>query len=247
MTIILYDIAAKGSIKTWSPNTWKARYMLNYKGLSYKTLALEFPDIEPEYKKLGIPPSAKKADGKLSYTSPAISDGDARITESFRIAEYLDKTYPDTPKIIPAGSRPAQTGFYEYFFSHFKSLWPLLLPKVSVNILNPESVEYFERTRSEMFGKPLAELEPQGEARAQSWKEVKEGFDQIGEQLSGRGGPYFLGEDPCFVDFAVASLLQALKHVFGPESEEWKGVEEWDNGKWKKFLASLDKYASIET
>ena len=49
--IVLYDLAClKGAC--FSPIVWKIRLMLNYKRIPYKTVFLEFPDIEPALKGL---------------------------------------------------------------------------------------------------------------------------------------------------------------------------------------------------
>jgi hypothetical protein len=49
--IVLYDLAC---IKDacFSPTVWRIRLMLNYKRIPYKTIFVEFPDIEPTLKEL---------------------------------------------------------------------------------------------------------------------------------------------------------------------------------------------------
>jgi len=49
--IILYDLACTKNI-CFSPVVWRIRLMLNYKKIQYKTIFLEFPDIEPTLKPL---------------------------------------------------------------------------------------------------------------------------------------------------------------------------------------------------
>lgn len=49
--IILYDLASTKSL-CFSPIVWRIRLMLNYKQISYTTVFLEFPDIEPTLKEL---------------------------------------------------------------------------------------------------------------------------------------------------------------------------------------------------
>jgi hypothetical protein len=49
--IILYDLACTKNI-CFSPTVWKIRLILNYKKILYKTVFLEFPDIEPTLKEL---------------------------------------------------------------------------------------------------------------------------------------------------------------------------------------------------
>ncbi|RDB26472.1 Glutathione S-transferase-like protein ustS [Hypsizygus marmoreus] len=104
--ITFYDIPSTLPGKAWSANTWKTRYSLNFKGLPYKTVWVEYPDIAELSKKLGIAPTNEGPNGP-NYTLPAIYDpttGTA-LAESIAIAEYLDKTYPDTPASSLQGVR----------------------------------------------------------------------------------------------------------------------------------------------
>jgi len=49
--IVLYDLACTKNV-CFSPTVWRIRLMLNYKHIPYKTIFLEFPDIEPTLKEL---------------------------------------------------------------------------------------------------------------------------------------------------------------------------------------------------
>lgn len=49
--IVLYDLACTKNV-CFSPVVWCTRLMLNYKQIPYKTVFLEFPDIEPTLKEL---------------------------------------------------------------------------------------------------------------------------------------------------------------------------------------------------
>jgi hypothetical protein len=51
LEIVLYDLACTKNV-CFSPVVWKIRLMLNYKQIPYKTIFLEFPDIEPTLKEL---------------------------------------------------------------------------------------------------------------------------------------------------------------------------------------------------
>jgi len=246
--ITFYDLAAKDSIKTWSPNPWKTRYVLNYKGLTYKTVPIEYPDLEPEFKKLGIPPNGTKGDGSPLYTSPSLIDDatNTKLSDSYKIAEYLDKAYPDSPKVIPPGTEALQAAFYDQFWQVISPIWVLYLPRLPVVVLNPKSAGYFTTTRTAFFGKPLADVEPKGAESTEGWKKVQAAFDTIHGWYSKSNGPYLMGEKPTFGDFAVAGLLHGLKVCFGENSAEWKNIGTWNNGKWTAYLASLDKYAGVE-
>ncbi|KAI0014877.1 hypothetical protein F4780DRAFT_151175 [Xylariomycetidae sp. FL0641] len=45
--IVLFDLASKPPCRTWSYNPWKARFVINFKGLKYKTEWLQYPDLKP--------------------------------------------------------------------------------------------------------------------------------------------------------------------------------------------------------
>lgn len=49
--IVLYDLACIKNV-CFSPAVWRIRLLLNYKQVPYKTIFLEFPDIEPTLKGL---------------------------------------------------------------------------------------------------------------------------------------------------------------------------------------------------
>lgn len=49
--IVLYDLACTKNV-CFSPVVWRIRLMLNYKKVPYRTIFLEFPDIEPTLKEL---------------------------------------------------------------------------------------------------------------------------------------------------------------------------------------------------
>ncbi|KAJ3561972.1 hypothetical protein NP233_g9862 [Leucocoprinus birnbaumii] len=247
--ITFYDLATKPGIKTSSPNPWKTRYVLNYKKLPYKTVYLEFMDIEPEFKKVGIPASTTKLNGTPHYTCPSIFDhsNNTAVTDSYKIAEYLDEAYPDTPRVIPKGSEALQAAFYDQLMPLVMPVFPILMSSVT-GMLSPVNAEYFIRARSEQFGASMFEFPPDGEARVAQWKKVEAAIDTLNGWLSKSNGPYFMGETVSFADFVVASLFQALRIIlsFNNKLDEWENMMAWNNGRWKKFLDDLEPYAGVE-
>lgn len=218
---------------------------MNYKGIPYKTEWVEYPDIEETLKKLGGVPTSKKADGRDHYTLPAIHDPTTGkiVTDSMNIAAYLDKEYPDTPSLLPKGTRAAT----ELLNSHFKStvltkLSPLMLPPCCAT-LNPRSAEYFRRTREKSYGKKLEEFTPPGPIREEAWAKVKEGLNLLDEiyAKNGEEKPYFFGETFSFADVIVAGCLIWVRIILRPESEEWKAVARWNEGRWAKLLELVEK------
>ncbi|PPQ95558.1 hypothetical protein CVT26_008585 [Gymnopilus dilepis] len=246
--IVFYDIPSKVPGKAWSPNTWKARFVLNFKGVPYKTEWIEFPDIEPRCKALEIPPTSTKADGAPFYTLPAIHDPTtgAYVSESLSIAEYLEKTYPDTPAVFPCNTLSLQAPFHLPFRAYLKVYFQFGVPAAH-GVLNAPSAEYFRRTREASFGKTLEELLPQGDRAKEEWAKVQEGMGKVSQwyEKNGGKGPFLLGETASWADLFVASYLVYMRITWGEERQEWKEVMSWHGGQWRRLLEALEKYTTV--
>ncbi|KAF7299208.1 GST N-terminal domain-containing protein [Mycena indigotica] len=244
--ILFYDIPFQVVGETWSPNTWRTRYSLNYKNLPYTTIWVEYPDIAALYTEtLRIPPSTTLKSGKPYYSLPVIHDPNTgeTVSDSMRIAEYLDKTYPSSGAgpIIPAGTRVLQQTF-QVAYDHISTpMVPIIIPRIPA-VLNPRSREYFLRTREVSFGKPLAEVLPKGEEHTAKWAETKAAFAKIDGWIQASGGPFMMGDIVSLADFVVAGEMHWVRIALGADSDEWKEWAEWNDGRWAKLLANLEKY-----
>lgn len=248
--IVFYDIPSNERIKhaPWSPNTWKIRYALNYKGLKYKTEWVEYPDIAGVVQKLGGKPTEKTPDGRDHYTLPVIYDPNTKkvVEDSAAIAKYLDETYPDTPKLFPAGTDAFQAAFLDF-------AWPVLGFPVfmlvildTANSLLPRSHDYFRSTREQKFGKKLEEL-----ATEEEWAKVEAGLAKLKGYLdaNGKGNDLLLmGAQGgiTYSDIQIASFFVWAKIVWGEGSEKWKRLISLHDGKWAQFYAQFTKFEQVD-
>ncbi|KIK58970.1 hypothetical protein GYMLUDRAFT_202224 [Collybiopsis luxurians FD-317 M1] len=252
-TIVFYDIPFAEPNVCWSPNTWKTRYCLNYKGLPYRTEWVEYPDIEALCKKIGAEATGVDDDGVTPYyTLPVIYDPTTNrvISESFKIAIYLDATYPDTPRVLPPGTRGLQTSFNHLaMLRTYPHVGMFVRAKVYERLPRGKSQEYFKRTREISFGKKIEEWAPKGEDAIKAWQAFENGLKLLDlpyqVAMEENEGDYLCGENPTFGDFALAGIFQWCKTGYGSDSEEWKEITGWQNGRWGKFLEDLDKYAKV--
>ncbi|TFK34999.1 hypothetical protein BDQ12DRAFT_688876 [Crucibulum laeve] len=245
--ITLYDIPSALPEMAWSLNTWRARYCLNYKHLPYKTEWIEYPDIEPHCKRLGIAPTSTRKDGTPYYSLPAIYDSttDKYIADSLKIAEYLDEMYPDTPKVFPEGTEMLQHAFLYAYNPLFDPIVKFIIPATATR-LNPVSEEYFTRTRTKRFGKPLKDVTPTGEEKEVEWKEFLEALDTLDGWFSKNKETKFItGNAPVWVDFVVGGELLWLKTIFRPDSDFWMELKEVNGGRWEKYLEDLQEWAVV--
>ncbi|KAF6802780.1 glutathione s-transferase [Colletotrichum sojae] len=271
--ITFYDIATRPPVEesNCSPNPWKARMALNFKGVPYKTTWVAPADIEKVRKGLNVPPVRKFADGEDFYTLPVISDPStgALVGDSFDIAGYLQKTYPDSG----AGDLfPPQA--LDYDFEHPSILVPLsdcresehpAYAKFNVNMdamftahvqlttqgfpFDPATEEATKALfvhRASAYGiKSWADFALEGEAR----QTVMESFEQA---LGGPArlfredpnGPFLLGTRASHADFIVGGWLRMF-YVTLPESE-WKEITSWHDGIFGKLHEALKVYAEVK-
>ena len=218
------------------------RLTLGYKGIPYTTEWVEYPDIEAKCKEIGIVPGETKADGSPFYTLPAIWDPSTKtgVSESTRIAEYLDKAYPDTPRVWFGDIEE-----YDYITTlpEFISLRSrFTLPLVYKNFLNPASQEHFRRSREASLGRKLEELTPVGKEREEIWSESRKAFDVIDGLVQKSGGPYIRGKQASFVDFALGGYLIWFKVIWGEDSDLWRDVSIRNNGRCGRYVKNLERF-----
>jgi glutathione S-transferase len=171
-------------------------------------------------------------------TLPVIMDPNTNrfISDSFAIAQYLDEQYPDTPKVLPYGTAALIHAFQTAFFNAARGAFRLCMVK-GAETLNPESKEYYIRTRSEWFGVPW-ELGPPEER----WNELRVVCDTVDGWYSKSTSQFILGDTPCFADFEVAAYFKWIEYCF--EKQEWEEVKSWNGGRWGKLVEATEKYLS---
>ncbi|KAH9908497.1 hypothetical protein F4778DRAFT_717414 [Xylariomycetidae sp. FL2044] len=210
--IVLYDLACTKNV-CFSPVVWRIRIMLNYKKVSYRTVFLEFPDIEQTLKGLGIAPAESCAGSGIKYTVPAIHHvpTNTYIMESAAIAQFLETIYPDPP--VPLTSDLGGRIQAETRSAIGPAFGASIVPR-ELGVLSPRAQEYFRRTREARLGHPLEDLlRPEREDRA--WKAADEKLRAIDELLRTNAdkGPFVLGAQPSYVDFYIAGNLQTAMVV----------------------------------
>ncbi|CAG9952149.1 unnamed protein product [Clonostachys rosea f. rosea IK726] len=211
--IVLYDLACTKNV-CFSPVVWRIRLMLNYKRIPYHTIFLEFPDIEPTLKELGIACYDSASGSKHKYTVPAIYhvSTNTYIMDSPAISKFLESTYPSPP--VPLTSelgREIETKARSTIAPTFATS---VMPR-EINILSPRSKEYFRRTREALIGRRLEDLCADSEKEEQTWDAVADDMRAVGAlMLTHKAeGPFVLGAQPSYTDFFIAGSLQSARMV----------------------------------
>ncbi|KAJ3570062.1 hypothetical protein NP233_g4655 [Leucocoprinus birnbaumii] len=243
--ITFYDLAGRKSLGCWSHNPRKACYVLNYKKLPYQSVQLDYETVDSTIREAGFPPSRHNPDGTPKHTVPSIFDDSTgeRITDSYLIAEYLDKQYPDTPKAFPPGTEALQAAFYQHFNDRFLEIMMLFLPHIPGALEKQSTRDHFYRNMITIFGKPLEEMKPKGEELENLWKKVFALLDSLEGWYAKSSGGFLVGDKPSFGDFTVGASLRMVKILLGEESEDWKKVAGANGRRWERLLNDLEVYA----
>lgn len=183
----------------------KSSFILNYKRLHYRTVWVEFSEVEATLRAIDAPPTSRRSDGRAVYTLPVILDplrsiaSPTVLSNANIIAEYLEITYPARP-IFPEGSRALQSLFVHYIQEIFaKPLLPILVPLTHQAL--PERSQAHFRPSSVQLAPPQ---------REQAWRAVKEQFDflaMILDKNAEGNGIVAMGHEVSYADFALCSVL----------------------------------------
>ncbi|KAK1230688.1 hypothetical protein PQX77_006220 [Marasmius sp. AFHP31] len=219
-------------------------FSLNLKGIPYTAVEITMPEVESTAKSIGAAPTMNIMDGSPKYTVPIIHDSTTGkvVSDSFRIAEYLDETYPDTPRIIPAGTRTLQSSFCTLVFTSFAPLLPIIRPVTVANHLPPEVGEALKKA----FGEGAVKSTLTAEEEAEVWKKVVQGFRLIAQGYeSSTDSPFVMGgAEPTFADIFMTAFLWWIQLALG-DTEGWKDILALGGGKigrlFEETLASCAK------
>lgn len=270
-TITFYDIASKTPVQKtcFAPNPWKTRYALNFKNLPYKTSWVPLPDIPKIRRTLNVPACRKFADGTDFFTLPIIEDPatNSLVGDSFDIAVYLQKTYPDSgagdlfpvqtldyifqqdpPSLIPL-SECRDSGFPEYarfnvnvdaaFTAHVQ----LVVQGFPFDPATEEASKAIFVRRAGVSG--WEDFALVGEAREKtmdSFRAMLGGLARLFERDG--GGPFLLGMTPSYADLIVGAWLRMMR--VGLPEREWEDVRGWHGGIFGRLFDALGVYAEVK-
>ncbi|KAJ5579867.1 uncharacterized protein N7459_005852 [Penicillium hispanicum] len=269
--IVFYDIAMRPPVaKTCSsPNPWKSRLALNFKRVPYSTSWVQLPDISSVRRGLRVPACRKFADGTDFFTLPIIEDPatNAAIGDSFDIAVYLQRTYPDAGAgdLLPPQTLdyvcPHDLGFlvplsergegaypdYAEFNMNVDAAFTMHVALMVQGIpLDParaeESKAEFVRRAGVSSWDDFAVVGEQREKLLRSFQDTLGGLAK--PFLSDTSGPFLLGKQASYADLIVGGWLRMASRTL-PEAE-WEEVRSWHGGVFGRLHDALDQYAEVK-
>ncbi|KAF1989296.1 glutathione S-transferas-like protein [Aulographum hederae CBS 113979] len=230
--IRFFDIASGPPVQTYAPNPWKTRYALNAKRIPYKTSRTPLPSIKSVRQSHNIAPVRKLPDSSDFYTLPMIHDAATStwIGDSFDIAVYLDRQYPDSGvRLFPPGS----VGVHRAFNAYVDAL-------VSRHTAEESNAEFVRRAGVSKW----EDLIVDGETREKLMQGFEAEMEEFSKVWKGEGGPFLEGKEMSYAEIIVGGWLGFLKRTL--KKEEWGRVCEWQGGRWKKLDEALEQWAEVK-
>jgi glutathione S-transferase len=191
----LYELVL-GDGRSASPFVWRIRYALAHKSITYESAPLGFVEIS-------------KVFGGRFKTLPILEHGDTVMSESWDIADYLERAFPKQPQLF---SSPAEYSMVRLFDHWFLSL--VVRPMVPMYVLDVHNAAraadrpYFRESRQARFGTTLEALSADRAARLPA---IREALSPLRRQLGMRA---FLGGDtPNYADYIALGVFKWISSV----------------------------------
>lgn len=198
--ITLYDLVLKSGV-TLSPFVWRTKLAILHKGF-------EIDDVPTSY--MGI---RRMLDG--SYTRlPVIDDGGTVVPDSWDIAEYLDRTYPDRPLLYRGQAEKSFARFLDgWMWKGMIHAWFSCFTLDQVKLVHDEDREYvLDAHQNRIFKRPLEEVVADREQRL---LEARPLLDPLRDLLT--RSKWLAGDEPNQIDYiALGNFLWAASLASHP-------------------------------
>ena len=229
------------------------------------------PDITSVREKLGVPAHRTLPDGTPYHTLPVIHDQatGAIVGDSFEIALYLDREYPDQPQLF----RPSTTGLTAAFnarvdgiFTRFAGLCtqmpfdPAVLAAVGAMFAKRlDGIKAQQAHNSQLQQGSMADFEAALGELAKAYRHTggttdyfwRSGGTDVGQAqrppVGHQTGPFLDGDEqgdaPVYADLIVGAWLKMFQ--ISMPAEDWKKVSGWHDGLWGRIVEALDEFCTI--
>ena len=205
--LTLYELAGADPAIRFSPHCWKTRMALAHKGLEANRLAWRFmdKDVIAFSGQQAVPVLVNKKDDEF-------------ISDSWEIALYLERKFPDHTSLFGGAGTIALTRFVNRWAD--VSLLTAIIPFILYDIyqaLDPNDQPYFRASREKRFGKSLEEFAGESSTRLDNLRNV---LTPLRQML--RDQPFIAGDQPAYADYCVFGMFMWARCISNVELLEPK-------------------------
>ncbi|KAK9708830.1 hypothetical protein K7432_009408 [Basidiobolus ranarum] len=213
--VVLYElVSGEDRSRYFSPNTYLTRMTLGYKGIPFEVVPLTLIEVSEK-----IPKVLKSASNVLGLPSgvvntvPVIHDPntDTMVQDSWRIAQYLDETYPKKP--ILHNQPNIQLLLHDLIR---KDLLYVAMPLIILDAFSKfdqPSAKYFRETREKIFGKSLEEFAVKdADGQKAILSKLRQNLVPFREAIKRSGGYLSDKVNVSHVDFFLAGMMTMVNY-----------------------------------
>jgi len=182
--ITLYDLQISTGA-TISPFVWATKYALKHKGFELDIIPGGFTGI------------LERTGGKTERL-PAIVDDGVWVLDSMGIVEYLDETYPDRPTLLPDSAKTLLRLVDTWFWNTAVGPWMFCFCADYRNLSLPQDHEYVTKSRENMLGRKLEDIQAGREDRLPGISAALEPL-----RVTLRDSKWLGGAEPNYADYRI--------------------------------------------
>jgi glutathione S-transferase len=189
-SMVLFELAGADESVRFSPHCWKTRMALAHKGLTAEGVPWRFTD---------------KAEIAFSEQTcvPVLIDNGVTVSDSWRIAQYLETHFPQTPSLAGENSCLAACAFLNHWADAtlLPALARVIVPDV-FQLLHPKDRQYFRASREARLGMEIEQLPAH---RQDYLNELKRVLAPLRATLKGQR--FLAGDAPSYADYCVFGMF----------------------------------------
>jgi glutathione S-transferase len=192
----LYELVLDNG-RSASPYVWRVRYALAHKGVSCESIPVGFTEVS-------------SICGGRFKTVPVLEHGDTVLAESWDIAEYLDRAFPDQPALFAGPAELAMVRLTDVWFTTevVRKMFGVYVLDVH-NAARPVDRPYFRRSREQRLnGATLEDFTANRESRLPA---LRDALTPLRAHLSRFA--FLGGSTPNFADYIALGAFHWVASV----------------------------------
>jgi glutathione S-transferase len=188
--LILYELAGADPALRFSPHCWKTRMALAHKGLDATCVPWRFTETE-----------------RIAFSGqalvPVLVNGDEAVSDSWRIARYLEDHFPGLPSLFGGQSAVPLTRFVNRWAD--MTLVPAITRVILLDIyerLDERDRDYFRASREARLG---ASLEAVVSGQPAHLGSLRLALRPVRQEVKDK--PFLCGDAPGYADYCVFGMF----------------------------------------